>query len=68
MKEAKKNMLQFEDKTELLTHARDLVEQAVNSLCRDVKNCLMQFRSSYLGLSQRSDEFKKDKFSRKTCH
>jgi hypothetical protein len=33
-------MHKFADKTELLSHARDLVEQAVNSLWRDVKNCL----------------------------
>ena len=33
-------MNKFADKTELLFHARGLVEQAVNSLWRDVKNCL----------------------------
>jgi hypothetical protein len=33
-------MYRFADKTELLVHARNNVEQAVNSLWRDVKNCL----------------------------
>ena len=33
-------MLKFANPTELLFHARDTVEQAVNSLSRDVKNCL----------------------------
>jgi hypothetical protein len=33
-------MYRFADKTELLAHARQNVEQAVNSLRRDVKNCL----------------------------
>ncbi|MGI0044044.1 MAG: hypothetical protein ACRD47_10060 [Nitrososphaeraceae archaeon] len=33
-------MYKFTNETELLNHARDHVEQAVNSLNRDVKNCL----------------------------
>jgi hypothetical protein len=33
-------MYKFADETELLIHARGHVEQAVNSLNRDVKNCL----------------------------
>lgn len=33
-------MRKFADTTELLVHARNMVEQAVNSLWRDAKNCL----------------------------